>query len=307
MRELHPRSASAVGTVAITVGMPVYNGAKHIAAALDSILAQTHADFELVVADNASTDDSAQIVATYAARDPRVRLIRHPANIGAARNWNSLVPLARGRYFKWASSNDLIAPTMLAECFRELEADASLILCNGRTMLIDERGEELGLFSGDVDATQPTPSERYEHVRRSATLNNLQGGLIRTSALRQTLLERVYPGGDMVFLAELALYGRFLLLPQALYCRRIGGDSSTLNMSEQALREFWNPGAQRKRSHSVWRVHFDHLKAAMRARIPLLERCRTAQIALRHARWDRVELWHALRCRMPGQGKRASG
>lgn len=306
MRHPLPASVTVPGAVAVTVGMPVYNGAKHIAAALDSILAQTHADFELVVADNASTDDSVQIVERYVARDPRVRLVRHASNIGAARNWNSLVPLARGRYFKWASSNDLIAPTMLAECFRELEADDSLILCNGRTMLIGERGEELGVFDGDIDATQSSPSARYDHVRSSATLNNLQGGLIRTSALRQTLLERVYPGGDMVFLAELALHGRFRLLQQALYCRRIGGDSSTLNMSEQALREFWNPGAARKRSHSAWRVHFDHLRVAMRAPIPALERCRTARIALRHARWDRVELWRDLRYRMPGQDRQAS-
>jgi hypothetical protein len=244
-------------------------------------------------------------VESFVARDQRVRLVRHATNIGAARNWNSLVSIARGKYFKWASSNDLIAPTMLAECLRELEADASVVLCNGRTMLIGELGEELGVFGGDIDATLALPSERYEHIRRNATLNNFQGGLIRTSALRQTFLERAYPAGDMVFVAELALYGRFLLLPHALFCRRIGGQSSTLNMGEKELREFWNPGDKRVRSHSPWRVHFDHLRAIMRAPIPLAERSRAIRVALRYARWDRVALWRDLRIHMTGRDRRA--
>lgn len=309
MQGPHPTPASErrAVAVAITVGIPVYNGARHIASALESILGQTHTDLEVIVADNASTDQSAQIVEAFAARDPRVRLVRHATNMGAARNWNSLVPLARGRYFKWASSNDLVGPSMLEECMREMERDSSLVLCNGRTTLIDEQGHELGRYDHDIDATQDAPSERYNHVRLNVALNNLQSGLIRTDQLRKTLLERSYPGGDMVFLAELALYGRFRLLPRALFFRRIGADSSTLNLSGKALLEFWNPGAQHSSSHSAWRVHFDHLRAALRAPIPVLERCRTARVALRHARWDRAELWRDLQCRMPGQGREARG
>lgn len=300
-------SVSMPRTPTITVGMPVYNGARQIASALDSILAQTFEHFELIVADNASTDASVRIVEAYMGRDPRVRLVRHSSNMGSARNWNSLVPLARGRYFKWASSNDLVAPSMLSDCIRALEDDLSLVLCNGRTTLIDEGGRELGMYEGDIEVLGRTPSERYGYVRGNIALNNLQSGLIRTDVLRRTLLERVYPGGDMVFLAELALYGRFRLLPQVLFYRRIGGDSSTLNMSEKALREFWNPGVEAKRAHSAWHVHFDHVRAIMRAPIPAMERCRAMRLALRYARWDRMELWRELRCCMPGLGKVARG
>ena len=68
----------------VSIGLPVRNGGRHLGEAIDSILAQTFADFELIISDNASTDDTAAICATYAARDPRVRVIRQERNIGAA-------------------------------------------------------------------------------------------------------------------------------------------------------------------------------------------------------------------------------
>lgn len=91
---------------AVTIGLPVYNGAEHIAEALDSLLAQSFTDFEILVSDNASSDATAEIVDAYASRDARVSLHRQPENIGAAGNYEWVLRQARGRYFMWAAHDD---------------------------------------------------------------------------------------------------------------------------------------------------------------------------------------------------------
>jgi glycosyltransferase involved in cell wall biosynthesis len=100
----HPLSRDAP---TVTVGMPAYNAAPWIGASIESILGQSFRDFELVISDNASTDATFAICQRYASADARVRVIANPHNIGANRNYVAVLRASRGRYFKWASSNDL--------------------------------------------------------------------------------------------------------------------------------------------------------------------------------------------------------
>src|ERR1700741_97664 len=122
----------------ISIGMPVCNGERFLAEAIESLLAQTCADFELIISDNASTDRTAEIAGAFAARERRVRYIRQPHNLGAARNWNYVVEAATGPYFKWASANDRCDPTFLEKCLAVLRQDQRVVLCYGRTALIDD-------------------------------------------------------------------------------------------------------------------------------------------------------------------------
>ncbi len=89
------------GAPRVSIGLPVFNGERYLARAIDSILAQDFRDLELVVCDNASTDRTAEICAAYARRDPRVRYHRNPRNLGAGPNYDRCFHLARGEYFKW--------------------------------------------------------------------------------------------------------------------------------------------------------------------------------------------------------------
>jgi glycosyltransferase involved in cell wall biosynthesis len=88
---------------AISIGMPVYNGEKYIREALDSLLAQTFTDFELIISDNASTDSTSNICKEYAIRDSRIRYIRQHKNIGAIANFKFLLEQASGDFFMWAA------------------------------------------------------------------------------------------------------------------------------------------------------------------------------------------------------------
>jgi glycosyltransferase involved in cell wall biosynthesis len=108
----------------ITIGMPVYNGAQYLSAAIESILAQSYGDFDLLISDNASTDGTEEICRTYGKNDQRFRYIRQPQNVGAAANHNLLVSMTDSLYFKWAAHDDLLAPGFLATCVDVLDRDS---------------------------------------------------------------------------------------------------------------------------------------------------------------------------------------
>lgn len=96
----------------VSVVVPAFNAALYVEAALDSILAQTYEDFEVVVADHSSTDGTWEILQRYA-DDPRVRLSRTPTGGGAEGNWNAVSKLARGEWVKLVCADDLIYPQLL--------------------------------------------------------------------------------------------------------------------------------------------------------------------------------------------------
>ncbi|MDT8375599.1 MAG: glycosyltransferase family A protein [Mariprofundaceae bacterium] len=97
----------------VGIGMPVFNGEQFISSALDSILGQSFADFELIISDNASTDGTERICREYAARDRRIRYLRQPANIGAAANFKAVLDEACSEYFMWAACDDVRSPDFI--------------------------------------------------------------------------------------------------------------------------------------------------------------------------------------------------
>ena len=106
---------------AVSICIPAYKGAVVLAATIESVLAQTFADFELVIIDDNSPDDTASLVAGYA--DPRIRFLRNPTNLGPQGNWNRCLEEARGTYFKLLPQDDLLAPDCLALQVGVLERD----------------------------------------------------------------------------------------------------------------------------------------------------------------------------------------
>lgn len=100
---------------AVSIGMPVYNGAQYIREALDSLLAQTFSDFELIISDNASSDATKAICEEYARRDSRIRYVRQSENKGAAANFRFVLDRAKADLFMWAAYDDLWAPNYLMD------------------------------------------------------------------------------------------------------------------------------------------------------------------------------------------------
>jgi glycosyltransferase involved in cell wall biosynthesis len=127
----------------VSVCIPTYRAADHLAATIESVLAQTFADFELVIVDDNSPDRTAEIVAGY--RDSRLRYLQNPANLGPEGNWNRCLDEARGRYFKLLPQDDLLAPDCLARQVAVFELDAAqrIALVFGAREVVDADGKPL--------------------------------------------------------------------------------------------------------------------------------------------------------------------
>jgi len=243
----------------VAIGLPVYNGANYLAAAIDSILAQSYGDFDFLISDNASTDGTEEICRAYALRDPRIRYIRQPKNVGAAANYNMMVRMTDSPYFKWAAHDDLLAPGFLAACVDVLDRDPTVVLASPASMLIDEAGKPLpysaerggmidslgvcwpvmperndGLMAGD-------PTLRFKAVMLNMVMCVEIFGLMRRSMLLRTSLHGPFSGADKVVLAQMSLLGRFWLGQETLFFRRCHAQQFSASVSG-AYRAMWFSG-----------------------------------------------------------------
>lgn len=289
----------------VTVGMPVRNVQRYIAQAIESVLAQTGIDLELVVSDNASTDGTADIVHRYMQHDQRIRYHRFEVNQGAAHNWNAVALRARGCYFKWLAGSDEMAPQLLEQCAHVLDTQPDVVLAFGRTRWMDENGEPLLPCEHDFAVSSDSPSERFTQVARHLSINNqVNAGLIRTLALRRTQLMGNYPSSDLVLMAELALQGKFVLLPQELFRRRSGADFSTPDRTALQSTRHYAPGAKRSTQFLRLRRQAARYAACWRAPLSAPDRVRAviAATGLLYVAWlrrqRRVREWFTRAARL---------
>lgn len=278
----------------VSIGVPVYNGQNYLAEALDCLLAQTFDDLEIVISDNASTDRTPQICRDYAARDSRVRYYRQEANRGAGWNFSEVFRLSRGEYFKWAAHDDLCAPTLVERCVERLETDGGLVLCSARAGVVDADRQlvaaERASYGQGVDFQGVSPAIEARRLRRVGSaraseryrgvlLDSLRCyeifGLIRSSAMCRTGLHRPYNGAEKVFLAELALLGRFAELDETLFYSRWHRERFSANTSAAAQARHMDPAATRR---LVWprqvRSSWGYLSLIPKADLSPLEKAR---------------------------------
>jgi glycosyltransferase involved in cell wall biosynthesis len=205
----------SASTPLVSIGMPIYNEGRYLPAALDSLLAQDFADFELIISDNASEDATGKICLEYAARDPRIYYYRNERNVGATENFNRVFRRSRGKYFMWAAGHDVWAPTYLSRCLEALESDASIVLANSQARLIDQRGSELCLPLYQLDTRNRSLWLRFNLVLFQVSFV-YPYSLIRASALRETHLCLKVPGPDHILALELSLLGPFAIIREPL-------------------------------------------------------------------------------------------
>ena len=210
---------AAGGKPRLTLGLPVYNGERFLAASLDALLAQTFTDFELIISDNGSTDRTRSIAQQYESVDPRVQYVHHPRNRGAAFNHNFVVEQARGEFFKWVSDDDLYAPELLQRCIDALDSRPEIVLAHAWTAFIDDKGRITNAIDYPLTTDVPDPVQRFR------SLLYTQGGDDFYGVIRRSVLRRVAPHGshhlaDRTFVADLALHGPFHNVPDFLYFRR---------------------------------------------------------------------------------------
>lgn len=237
----------------VSIGMPVYNGEQYLADSLDSILKQTYSDFELIICDNASTDNTEKICRDYMKLDRRIRYFRNPVNIGAAKNYNNVFQISIGEYFRWANHDDLFAPESLARCVEVLDNRADVVLVYPRTKIINYMGDIVCNYNDDLDLQTEVVSDRFAKAWQRVRMINVIYGLIRRKIIEKTTLMNDFFGADVSFVAELSLYGKFFEIPDYLFFRRVHKDAFS---SKKDLKEKW----QFYRPDKLKRIHMTECK-----------------------------------------------
>jgi glycosyltransferase involved in cell wall biosynthesis len=293
------------GSARVSLGVPVYNGERFLRRTVESLLAQTFPDFELIVSDNASTDATEAIARELASRDRRVRYHRQPTNLGVAGNYNFLLDQARAPYFKWATADDPCEPRFLERCVEALDADPGAVLAYPRAQFIDDEGRPLDIEDPGFPLAGP-PAERMRYVIGAGHWVNAILGLIRTDALRRTRKHGSYSGADYVMLGDLCLQGRFVEIPERLLLRRIHADASSQMVGdrERALRHITGRGGI---SLPTWSRLRDHARSVLGSDLDRRDKLSLIRFLVRQAIWRRERLGYELLGAARALGERRLG
>ena len=244
----------------VSIGLPVHNGENHLGETLETLLAQSYANFELVISDNASTDGTEEICRTYAAADPRIRYFRNEENLGASRNFNRVFQLSSGEYFKWAAHDDLCAPEFVARCVEVLESDDSVVLSFSRSKEIDGEGVVLREYESKPRFGSPQPRIRFHECVCVSHPQIAVFGLFRTGILKRTRLIGNYSSSDRTLLGEIVLHGRFYEIPEFLFYKRDHAQQHWRQYPTRRSREVWyDPARAGKLTFPHWRLLQEHL------------------------------------------------
>ncbi len=274
----------------VAIGMPVYNGERWLRQSVASLLVQTRADFTLVITDNASTDRTGAICRELAAADPRVRYHRNETNLGVFRNYNRAFELTESTYFKWASANDLCAPGFLARCIDVLEATPAAVLVYPSTVLFADDPATGEKYAFDPDVQDADPVVRFRRVIGEIRLNNAFNGVYRAAALRRTSLNGPFMGSDIVMMAELALDGMLVRLPEALFYRRMTADAASARKDDEARREFFAGSGRDVEGTPAWDVQRGLVRAVGASGLGAAARLQAWWYLAHRMWWSRAEL-----------------
>jgi glycosyltransferase involved in cell wall biosynthesis len=214
----------------VSIGLPVFNSEKTIVRALDSLLAQSYPNFEIIVSDNLSDDKTTEICKKYAQRDHRIKFYLNEKNLGINANFKIVCEKAMGKYFMWAAGDDFWEPEFVATLVKELESDPRIgvALCavkrqypDGRlldTITFDEKYYPNNLSKLRVAAYLLSPKRQIVKLK----YNLFICGLFRYEAVKGTLiLDDILSYGERAFLSTIALKYRFCYIENVLFVKTV--------------------------------------------------------------------------------------
>lgn len=262
----------------VTIGLPVYNGANYIREAIDSVLNQTYKNFELIISDNGSTDDTEKICREYAAKDSRIRYVRHNENRGGYFNYGYCVEEAEGLYFNWIAHDDVLEKDFLAETATYLSLHPKCVLVSGDFHLTNENGIENGKVILDKTREELPWKKRCREVFKypsSSRIYFLMYGLMKSE-----MIKKVHPtiykisdirGSEMPMLCRIAAVGEIVSIPKILRKFRIYDESCSKSEWLAVNRKTFF--AKRfSLFKNVMQIRFDQLRVLIQSPYPLTQK-----------------------------------
>jgi glycosyltransferase involved in cell wall biosynthesis len=228
-------------TCTVSVCIPTYRGASHIRATVDSVLAQTFGDFELLIIDDNSPDNTFAIVTAY--RDARIRCLQNPCNLGPEGNWNRCLREASGRYVKILPQDDVLAPECLARQVAALNTDDRLALTFCSRQIIDGDGRRLfarRTFGGT--GRRLTGRDIFKRcLRRGTNVVGEPGAILfrRDVASRAGEFDASFPYVvDLDFWLRLLEYGDAEYIPDTLASFRVAATQWSVAIGRSQAEQF---------------------------------------------------------------------
>ncbi len=212
----------------VSIGMPVYNGDKSIRHALDSLITQNFTDFELIISDNASTDETQNICLQYQHKDIRVKYSRNEHNLGAMPNFAKVLDLSRGQYFMWAACDDLWESNFISTLLNHLIADQSIVLAMAEAQYKLSSGISLPFFAEGQGFYRKAENEsQLSRLLKVTKYNygNLIYGLYRKEVLFKELDDSIV--SNMNFINENPVFihvsskGSIIVDPKILFYKTV--------------------------------------------------------------------------------------
>lgn len=285
-----------VTTSPVSVGIPTFNRAATLERAVRSVLAQTYSNLEVIVSDDASTDDTQTLCRSLAAEDERVRYIRQAHNIGQFANFNLLYTEFRSPYVMVLNDDDWLEADYVERCLGALQEQPNCVAVSGRTRYW--HGEtKLARLGSDLELSHEDGTRRVQAFLRLVGDGELESstffGVMRAEALRRAAPMPMALAGDILLVARLVFQGRAYVLGDVHLNRSIGGTSITMASSVAALD--LPPSHARWPSLVIARDAFADLgwKHPIYATLPRASRLRWGlRSALSSINWESVA-WHA--------------
>lgn len=213
----------------ITIGLPVYNGASTLRPVLDSLLAQTWTDFELIISDNASTDDTSRICMEYSEHDERVRYVRQPCNIGAEANFRYVLDVAESEFFMWAAADDVRSPDFLERNLAFLRANPEYVASTSPTRF-EGKGFNLRAM-GDAPLIEEDRYQRLVNFFDAWHANGRFYALFKRDAVSAWHhLGQSFLGADWTLVTHLAVRGKINRLEEGWVELGTGGASNATDI-----------------------------------------------------------------------------
>lgn len=214
----------------ISIGMPVYNGERFMHKAIDSLLAQTMSDFELIISDNASTDSTEAICRNYEKQDARIRYARQTTNQGPGVNFRFVLEEAVGNYFMWAAADDYWSVNWLEILLRDFIPGTALSF--GHVVSVDERDNVIEEFKYRGISSIPFVCWVQYYLREEMYYKaNYIYGLYERKGLLKFAFRQTY-GADNHFVFEVIQQGRLSTNPNALFFKRSVATSEAASAKE---------------------------------------------------------------------------
>lgn len=246
----------------LSIGLPVYNGENYLSQAIESLLAQTFTDFELIISDNASNDATQSICEAFAAQDSRIRYFRTDTNHGASWNHSFVIQQASAPLFKLAAHDDVCAPEHLAVCVAALNDNPHAKLAYTQTLMMHGDSSSMTYYQDDVELESPNVAIRYGDLIHAAPPAFPIFGVVRTAALRSIPGFDAYKASDRVVLIRLAMMTPFIFIQQPLFQYRWhDNNASNLMHSGSGFYTWWNPRKGLGRVYPESRLMWEHLRS----------------------------------------------